>query len=321
MAQGREIASVPWMEEATAMSIPVVLITGYLGAGKTTFLNHAISLPLWKGKRLALLINEFGELGVDGRLVEPGRHAKYEINRGSIFCACTKVEFLKTLKQIAALPRCDGVLAEATGIATTGDLMAHFDEPSLAGAFHIRANLCLVDAVNFVKVLPFLKAVGNQVECADALVINKTDLVSEAEISRLREILAEMNPDAIQTLAVNGKVSLDFLSGLSHRPRNLATVNRPPRNVISASFQTDRKIDRSRFLEMVADLAQKLLRLKGNIEFHDGLKFVELVGGQIIEKPPCDSLSANTSFSVIAWKATGEDLNRRLQHAWQQERG
>lgn len=298
------------------LSIPVTLITGYLGAGKTTFLNHLLSLPLWKGKRLALLINEFGALGVDGQLVRPGKYAKYEINRGSIFCTCTKVEFLKTLRHIAALPRCDGVLVEATGIAVTGDLMTCFNDPMLAGAFHIRANICLIDGLNFVKVLPFLEAARNQVECADGLVVNKTDLMPKGELSRLRAILAEMNSEASLVSVINGNVEAAFLDKLSHREKRLAAVSRPPKNVVSASFETEVKIDRVHFIKMITDLGQKLLRLKGNVDFHTGLKFVELAGGVIMEKPPCKSLSTVTSFSAIAWRLTADQLQRHFNATW-----
>ncbi len=301
-----------------ARSIPVTLITGYLGAGKTTFLNHLLSMPSWRNRRPALLINEFGALGVDGQLVRPGRYPKYEINRGSIFCACTKVELLKTLRHIAALPRCGGLLVEATGIAHTGDLVNCFEEPTLAGGFHIRTNICLIDGLNFVKVLPFLEAVGNQVESADGIVVNKTDLISKRELSRLRAILAEINPDAPMTSVDNGKADAAFLDALTHRARELIAIKRPPKNVVSASFEADGPIDRGRFMKMVEKFGSRLLRLKGNILFHDGLRFVELVGDAVSEKPPCDTLSENTSFSVIAWKIPAERLQRQLQKTWAQ---
>jgi G3E family GTPase len=216
------------------------------------------------------------------------------------------------LRTIAAMPRCDGVLVEATGIAQTGDLMAHFEAPEFGDAFEIRANLCLVDALNFIKVLPFLKAAAGQVEHADGIVINKTDLVPRAELSRLKAILAELNPEAKQTRVRFGAVDATFLASLAHVRRPSKAIHGPPRSIASASFEGGKRVERDRFLKLVQKLGRRLLRLKGNVEFDDGLRYVELVGDAILEKPACPQLGDRTSFSVIAWKLTREQLEKRF---------
>ncbi len=294
------------------MEIPVTLITGYLGAGKTTFLNHLLGLPAWRRKRLALIINEFGALGIDGKLVRPGKYQKYEINRGSIFCTCTQTEFVATMKQIAAARDCDHVLIEATGIAETSDLMACMDQCGLADIFRIDAVVCLVDAANYVQIAPFLKVAGSQVACADAIVVNKIDLLSKAELAKLKLILADINPNAPQIDVTYGDVPSAFLKGLLHGQRLHGRVHKPPTSVVAASFQTEEPVDRAIFLETIQKLGPKLLRLKGNIAFQDGPRFVEFVGDAILEKPPCDSLGSSTSFSVIAWKITRDQLEKRF---------
>ena len=185
MAQGCAVTHrlpPPSREGPDDMPIPVTLVTGFLGAGKTTLLNHLLTQPAWSGKRVALVINEFGTLGVDSKRIRPGAYEKYEINRGSIFCACTAADFLAVFGQLGGRRSVDAVLVEATGIAETGDLERYFHEPALWGQFVIRTCLCVVDAQNFTKVVAYLKAARSQVLHADALVINKADLVSEAEL-------------------------------------------------------------------------------------------------------------------------------------------
>jgi G3E family GTPase len=298
------------------MPIPVTLLTGYLGAGKTTLLNHLLGSSDWSERKLAVVINEFGTLGVDGNLLRPGGYTKYEINRGSVFCACTKLEFLAALGQIANSGPVDQVLIEATGIAETGDLEAYFDEPSLAGKFSVRANLCVVDAPNYTKVLPYLKAVRSQVEHADGLILNKADLAAPAELARLEMILAEINPRAPRAIVRHAAVSAEFFEGLTHQRVTRWPIGAPPSDVVSLSLTTTRITDRGRFLDAIRGLGSRLLRLKGNIDFGDGLRFVELAGDTLHEKAACAGLVPHTAFTAIGWRISREELRGCLENGW-----
>lgn len=299
------------------MPIPVTLITGYLGAGKTTLLDHLLSLPEWSARRLALVINEFGTLGVDGKLLRPGDYEKFDICRGSVFCACTQAEFLGVLRRITELPRCDAVIVEATGISETSDLEAYFDmeSASLRGRFTIAANLCLVDAVHCFQVAGVLRAVPSQIAAADALVINKADLVGPEELARLQTVLGDMNPEAPQVVTTYGKIAAEFVVGLCHRPCNRLRLMNPPEAIISVSFRSERPLDRGRFEQAVESLGAKLLRLKGNIDFGQGPRFVEFSGNRMTEKAACESLSAGTAFSAIAWQTDRDELRRLFEQA------
>ncbi len=301
--------------------IPIILITGYLGSGKTTFVNHLLRQPEFAQRKVALVINEFGKLGVDGALVDSDRAGKkYEINSGSLFCSCTKLQLVATLQDIANVAQPDVVLIEATGIAEPADVLSLVsDVPSLAERFTVQATVGLVDAKNFTKVAAFMQAARRQAEAADGLVINKIDLVSESELEKLQVVLADMNERAPQTAVANGAIAMDWLDSLLHVSDNdLIGTDRPPTNIFSASIQTEKVVDREIFVKTLRDHSENLLRLKGNVDFGDGLVFVELVGEDFIEKPAVNLNSSNspTAFAVIAWKMSPEDLTAAFEQTF-----
>lgn len=296
--------------------IPVILITGYLGAGKTTLLNHMLSLPTIADRKTALIINEFGRIGVDGALVRDGDYFKYEINRGSLFCACTQVELLAALQELCTPQRADLVLVEATGIAETTDFEKNFDRPTLLGRYKLQANLCLVDAVNFVQIAPYLKAAMNQVVAADGIVVNKADLTSEPATAQLETLIEEINPRAKRVVVHHGQMPEAFLQDLSHTRCEQEPARTPPVDLATVSFDTQGIVDRRRFKALLVSLRGKLLRLKGNIRFNDSLAFIEVVGDIIDERSPNEKLGSHTKFSVIARGLSRDDLREAFESIW-----
>ncbi len=288
--------------------IPIYILTGYLGAGKTTTLNHLLKTPHLKDKKLALIINEFGKIGIDGKLVDPGDYEKFEINKGSIFCICTKTDFLKALDGIVNEIKPDAVIIEATGIAETSDIESFVKENQFEDDLEVKANICIVDAQNFTKTAPFLKPVKNQVLWADGIIINKTDLVDENEIETLKKVLKDLNPEAKVTDAVMGNIAVDFVSSLQHKSRDKKLIEEPPEDIIAVSVKKDEKMIHDKFKQAVDYLGEKLLRLKGNIVFDDKKAYVEKAGGQYFEKPLNSEIDKNTAFTVIVWKISKEEL-------------
>jgi G3E family GTPase len=289
-------------------SIDVWLLTGYLGAGKTTTLNHLLRSEMFCGRRLALVINEFGKMGVDGQLVEPGDYAKYEINKGSLFCICTKTEFLRAFQEIGR-QGFDTVLIEATGIAETADLEQLLAEPTLADCFRIRANICIVDGVNFIKTAAFLKAAVSQVQWADGVVINKTDGLSEKEIGQVQAVVEELNSSAELTQTQFGKIQTGFLKGLLHQSHGRPLSTGAPPEIPTTYFTTNQPVNRDLFYKTLDSLKDHILRLKGDVGFGDGPRFVEVVGAQTFEKPFCGKFDMPTAFTVIGWKIERQQLN------------
>lgn len=279
--------------------IPIWLLTGYLGAGKTTVLNHLLGSEDFASGKLAVVINEFGPMGLDGKLLREGDFARYEINRGSLFCACTTVDLMAAFSEIAELaPR--RVCVEATGVAETGDIEKILATPDLAERFCVGANVCVIDAVRFTKVAPMMRAARIQAASADALVINKADQASAAELQAVGRLLDELNPHAPRTVVSHGQVDWGFLRGVTHKPAEQRLAERPPADLAAATVKLPGPVSRKAFADALATLGDSLLRLKGQVDFDGELRFVEAVGTDVYEDAPKPALPAEPAFTVIA---------------------
>lgn len=290
------------------MSIPVYLLSGFLGAGKTSALNNLLKQPFIANKNIALIINEFGKVGVDGALVGEGDYTKYEINKGSLFCICTKTDFLKVLDDLRVAVKPELIIIEATGIAQTADIEGFVKEQNFGDVFHISANICLVDAENFTKLAPFLKSAIEQVRWADGLVINKSDLVDEPQIEKLTSMLKQINPTARLTTTTYGQIQQGWIETLEHVERDGLMASTPPKDVIAVSFDEDMKVDRQKFFELLNSLGTDLLRLKGNVDFADGGEFVEVIWGKVTEKDLLKSMGSNTKFTAIGFNISTDKI-------------
>ena len=294
------------------MAIPVITFTGYLGSGKTTTLNALLKTEWVKDKNVALIINEFGTVGVDGKLVEPGNYPKYEINRGSIFCICTKTDFVKYLTDISENVKPDLLIIEATGIAETRDIESFIKEPHLKGKFKMKANLCILDAVNFTKTAPYFKPVTSQLRWADCVIINKTDLVSNDEVERLKAVAADYNQQADIITAEKGDFDPDFLDQIKHTLRDGDALECAPEPIFSLSFNEQASVDEDALLALIEELGEKLLRLKGNIDFGNGSQYFEVVAGEILRGESCGRLD-KTAFVVIAWQLDKDEIKEKFE--------
>lgn len=173
---------------------PVVLVTGFLGSGKTTLLRELLrSLP--SEVHSVVLMNEFGKVGIDGPLL--GEELDIvEVNRGSIFCACAKGDFLKALNRIARDFDADLLFVEASGIADPSDFERDLNRPEIASAFLLSSHLCVIDAACFPKWAELFTACEKQARSAHVFVLNKCDEATEADLCEVEALLAKWNPQA-----------------------------------------------------------------------------------------------------------------------------
>ena len=179
--------------------VPVTILTGFLGAGKTTLLNRILRED--HGKRIAVIENEFGEIGVDSEIIEKTDESIVEMNNGCICCTVRGdlIKILGSLKERRASGalRFDRVIIETTGMADPGPVAQTFFTDEDIGAYYLLDSiLTVVDAKHAPKQLDEFREAQEQVGFADRILLSKSDLVSENEVKSLSSRIRRMNPRA-----------------------------------------------------------------------------------------------------------------------------
>lgn len=195
--------------------IPVTVLTGFLGSGKTTVLNRLLRRPSLAGA--AVIINEFGAIGLDHLLIEASEEQFTLLDNGCI-CCTVRGDLVATLKALdlrsraGELPDLSHVIIETTGLADPAPILhTLMAEPELAGRYVIAGVVTTVDAVNGLMTLDRHAEAAKQVAVADRLLITKTDLVSANTLGALQHRLAGFAPTARQSVAHDGEADFDIL--------------------------------------------------------------------------------------------------------------
>jgi G3E family GTPase len=192
--------------------IPVTVLTGYLGAGKTTLLNRILTED--HGKRYAVIVNEFGEIGIDNDLVVGADEEVFEMNNGCV-CCTVRGDLIRVVSGLMKRKgKFDAIIVETTGLADPGPVaQTFFVDDEVKARTELDSVTALVDARHVAEQLDRSKEAREQVAFADQIILNKTDLASEDELKAVEARLRRLNPLAPIHRAQRAGVALDAILG------------------------------------------------------------------------------------------------------------
>jgi len=267
----------------------VYLITGFLGSGKTTLLNRFIK-QFPPDRKLMILMNEFGEVGVDGTLVENEDLEMLEISKGSIFCACVKTDFVKGLYAISKEIRPDILFIESTGVANPSDLKKDLKLPIFSNRFEFKEQICMIDAAHFLGAYGAFQSIDKQLASSTLFLLNKIDQADRPTIERIKDVVKRHRPDPVIYETTYANIDLsglvfseevqeaasDLVSEVLMTPEEVeayaesllsdpASEVTPPDRLLSAVYRWEGNTV-EQFKELVARIPKAVVRSKGFLE-------------------------------------------------------
>lgn len=253
--------------------IPVTILTGFLGAGKTTLLNYILKQQ--HGHKFAVIVNEVGKIGIDGMLVESAKDEVVEMSNGCLCCTVRK-DLVKGVQNLLKKGGFDYLLIETTGIADPGPVAQTFlNIPQLQQYVRMDSIITVVDSEQIEKQMKETETAREQIAMADFILLNKTDLVDEAHLTKLEGKVRELNPHATLFRTNQSQVNLkelldmnafDLDKKLSADPEFLNELRqRHHHDINSFAFEFDKPFVIEALEKFVQELSEseKIYRSKG----------------------------------------------------------
>jgi G3E family GTPase len=291
-------------EQVSSEKLPVTVLTGYLGAGKTTLLNRILSEP--HGKRYAVIVNEFGEIGIDNELVVGADEEVFEMNNGCI-CCTVRGDLIRIIEGLMRRKgKFDAIIVETTGLADPAPVaQTFFVDENVGRRTKLDAVVTVADAKWLKDRLKDAPEAKNQIAFADVILISKTDLVTPAELRELEARIRGINPYARLHRTQRAQIALDEVLGrnafdldriLDIEPQFLVAEEHHhdhdhdhdhgdghhhggglkhyhDEEMQTVALNTDKPLDPDKFFPWVQDLVAKdgpnILRCKGILSFKD----------------------------------------------------
>jgi G3E family GTPase len=254
-------------------NIPLYLITGFLGSGKTTFVQRVIE-HFSDIRKIAIVQNEFAPANFDGKELKRTTNNNFElleVNNGSVFCVCLLSGFIDSLYNFLSKYQPEIVLMEASGLSDPVSIGQLFNSPKLKEIVYLAGTVCILDARNMEKFDKLMTRIHHQLQIADSVLINKTDLVES--IDDLGQKINEINPFAIKYFTKHCDAPIEEIFSATVKPQKklfFVPGNSDRPNVQSIVFRSARAMKVENLYPFLQQLTTKTIRLKGHILLDNG---------------------------------------------------
>ncbi len=303
--------------------IPITLLSGFLGAGKTSLLKHILSLKS-HSRNTAVIVNEFGEVGIDASLLGESDANVVELSSGCICCSLQN-DLTQTLKTLDEQFHPHRILIEASGVADPSTLIPVLSSGGISHRFTLQKIITVLDAECWEARECFGQLFYNQLEGADLILLNKIDRLSPEQVPVFLEQIHRRIPQARVLPTQYGRIdpetlwNEDLFKDRRVNPLgffdNFDTVNNTPstsaNDYVSFSYTGGAPLDENRFKTFLTGLPFELFRIKGPVRFADRTVLVNLVGGQG-DWLPWDK-GAGTQLVFTGWQVKPEPVLTSLK--------
>ena len=293
------------------------LLTGFLGSGKTTFLTNVLG-DLSENK-VAVIMNEFGKVGIDGTIIQKEGMELVELNRGSIFCSCLQLSFVSALIEMADR-NMEYVFVESSGLADPSNIGEFLEAVEVAkgDVYDYSGAICIVDGVNFLEQVEDIETVERQLKFCHLVIVSKVDLIDDDKLKQVKEKIREINHKADIVESINGKIDYNFLQ------KDLVeggwvgsedTTNTPENKPKTLTLTYDGDLTKEKLTQFLDIIKKDSYRIKGFFKLEDGWNQVDVVN-RIIDYKPTNNEEPNSELVIIS--KIGPQIIRPIFNAWEE---
>jgi G3E family GTPase len=294
------------MSEKSYPNVPVTILTGFLGAGKTSLLNHILTGG--HGKRIAVLVNDFGAVNIDAELIDNRDGEVVSLANGCICCSLSAGLLVSVMQQVRRPQPPEHIVIETSGVSDPIEVARTFSDPELQPYAPLEGIVTVVDA-ELAPTLDgkMLQLAQHQVVAADIAVLNKIDLVDETGHQTARSWVADIAPNVRVTEAVHGQVPLELLFDIggaaelsnAEKARNFVSLDlHKEQHFVTHTFESLEPVPVQRLHGLLSRLPKTIFRAKGLVN--------------LIEKPdnPCVLQSTGKRATLTVGQPWGSQTPR-----------
>ncbi len=240
---------------------PITIITGYLGSGKTTLLRHLLGTE----RKIAIVMNEFGEIDIDAKIIQ-GKNVDIAELKGGCVCCSISGEFELAVKEIIDKTKPEHIVVETTGVVDPESLI--YDVLENMPYLKLDSVVCVVDCDALARYPEIGQTARVQIGMSDVLLLNKSDLVNEQHLADAERKVRAINGNALVYKTVKCNIPSSLLFGI-FKEKDFAKHEHELTDLESFAIETDKAIGKEQFEDFISSM-ENVFRAKGFVNFHDG---------------------------------------------------